>query len=110
MNNDETIAALLPAGLQPLYGKGFEEVSGEYTDLVSYAHRLVVRTGRIPPIALAFEAFNTQEIPIAFVIDDEITVHGVTVKVLDYETDVQPGFGARGPVNVWTVYVDEVDG
>lgn len=99
---------LLPEGLWALYGKGFDDTSDEYTDLVSYAHRLAVRTGRIFPIPLAFEAFNVTDVPLAFVIGGEIEVYGVKLKVIDYDMDVEPGHDECGPVNLWTVYVDEV--
>lgn len=107
MNDDEMIILLLPEGLRPLYGKGIDDMAENYTDLVGYAYRPTVRTGGFPPIFFASHAFDSKDAPLAFIVGDETEVHGVKVKVVDYEFEVYPGFGSRGPVNVWTVYVDE---
>lgn len=105
---DDAGLLFLPKGLLPLYGKGFEEAPSEKcSDLVTYAYRVPVRAGAIPPISLAFEGFVEDGISLAFVIGDDITVHGTTVMVTDFEISRHPEHGDRPAVNVWTVYVDE---
>lgn len=109
-NWDDAVLLLVPEELKPLYGKGFDqEIPDEATDLLTYAYRVPVRTGRMPPITLAFEAQDNRVGPaVAFVVEGKISVHGTDVVVVDYESSHQPGFGSQRPVDVWTVYVDKV--